>query len=853
MPLAAGAKLDGYEIINLLGAGGMGEVYRARDSALRRDVAIKVLPSYISQDPERLRRFKQEAQAAAALNHPNILAVHGLGECGGLPYLVSELLDGETLRQVLRHGAVPIRKATDYAVQIAHGLAAAHEKGVVHRDLKPENLFVTRDGRIKILDFGLAKLTQSPPEPDGDAPTRSRVTDPGMVMGTVGYMAPEQVRGKSVDHRADIFALGAILYEMLAGKRAFERSTSAETMTSILNDDPPAISQVVKTAPPGLQRVVHRCLEKSPEQRFQSASDLAFALEALSESGSGPAIAITRPSRSRWLWTSAGAVMIVAAALVIAWWRVPPAVPVVESVTQLTDDGQPKRGWLYSDGSRVYFGEGPTGSERIAEVSVTGGPTVPVETGLRYSFIRGVTRDGTELLAYGYAGNESVSSLWSIPLPAGEPRRLGTARESADFFPDGRLVFAEGKDVFVAEKDGSNPRKLVSLPASVWGVEVSPNGKQILLGMYLNGDDRYHLLEVESDGTGLHEIHLSPLNEGCCSWSWDGKSLLYSVKVGNRWDLWALPLHEGFLRHSKEPTRLTTGPLSYWPATPNPNGKQIFAVGGKERGELVRYDMKAHQFLPLLNGISATDATYSRDGKWVAYTSYPDHNLWRSRADGSERMQLTYPPTEVWEPFISPDGTKVVFNSMAGLSTSVYVIDMNGGLPQKMGERLISARWSPDGSSIVTGSFGPDGNENTPFQIIDMRTRKASVVPSSEDYGGAFWIGQETLGAVGRAGTKLATFDLKTKKWTDLVPGNFANEINSPDGKYIYVATADTEPSLQRIRVADRHVETITSLKGFTRVMNFGWTQLRVAPDGSPTLTRSVDSQEIYALNVRWP
>jgi eukaryotic-like serine/threonine-protein kinase len=207
-----------------------------------------------------------------------------------------------------------VRKAIDYGVQIAYGLAAAHEKGIVHRDLKPENLFVTKDGRIKILDFGLAKLVQHQLEPDGNAPTRTQTmtpkTDPGMVMGTAGYMSPEQVRGKAIDHRTDIFAFGAILYEMLTGRRAFQRSTSAETMTAILNEDPPSISQIAQTTASGLQRVVHRCLEKNPEQRFQSASDLAFALEALSESGSGAVVMASQPSRSRWLWVAAAGVVV---------------------------------------------------------------------------------------------------------------------------------------------------------------------------------------------------------------------------------------------------------------------------------------------------------------------------------------------------------------------------------------------------------------------------------------------------------------------------------------------------------------------------------------------------------------
>lgn len=276
-------KLGEYEVKSLVGSGGMGEVYRARDSRLGRDVAIKVLPSSLSADSDRLRRFEQEARTAAALNHPNILAVFQMGTYEGAPYLVSELLEGETLREQIKRGRLPVRKAIDYGVQIARGLAAAHGKGIVHRDLKPENLFVNTEGRVKILDFGLAKLTQPQSSSQHDTPTLSEGTEPGVVMGTVGYMSPEQVRGQAVDHRTDIFAFGAVLYEMLAGQRAFQKPTSPETMTAILNEDPPGISQVTTNVPAALERVVHRCLEKKPELRFQSASDLAFALDPLSE------------------------------------------------------------------------------------------------------------------------------------------------------------------------------------------------------------------------------------------------------------------------------------------------------------------------------------------------------------------------------------------------------------------------------------------------------------------------------------------------------------------------------------------------------------------------------------------
>ena len=288
MTLTAGSRLGPYEILSAIGAGGMGEVYRARDPRLRRDVAIKVLPVAFSTDVDRLHRFEQEARAAAALNHPNILAVFDIGREANAPFIVSELLEGATLRD-RPAGPVPVRKAVAYAVAIARGLAAAHEKGITHRDLKPENLFITTDDRVKILDFGLAKLTSDPSA--ANALETVTQTEPGAVLGTVGYMSPEQVRGLAVDHRADLFALGVVLYELVSGQRAFRRDTAAETMTAILNEPPPDLRATERPMPPALARIIERCLEKSPAARFQTASDLAFALEALSDaSGSASAV-----------------------------------------------------------------------------------------------------------------------------------------------------------------------------------------------------------------------------------------------------------------------------------------------------------------------------------------------------------------------------------------------------------------------------------------------------------------------------------------------------------------------------------------------------------------------------------
>ena len=284
MSLPAGTVLGPFEIVALLGQGGMGEVYRARDPRLARDVAIKVLHSAVTLDPDRRQRFEQEARAAGGLNDPNIVAVLDIGMHDGALYLVEELLEGATLRDKLTDGPLPVRKALDYSVQAARGLAAAHAKGIVHRDLKPENLFVTRDGRLKILDFGLAKLVaaKAGAADATSAPTVGLGTEPGMVLGTAGYMSPEQVRGRDVDPRSDLFALGAVMFEMAAGRRAFRGESSMDTMSAILKEEPPELTKLNPDIPMGVERIIRRCLEKDPEERFQSARDLAFALESLS-------------------------------------------------------------------------------------------------------------------------------------------------------------------------------------------------------------------------------------------------------------------------------------------------------------------------------------------------------------------------------------------------------------------------------------------------------------------------------------------------------------------------------------------------------------------------------------------
>jgi Tol biopolymer transport system component len=851
MLLVAGSRLDSYEIIAPLGSGGMGEVYRARDTSLKRDVAIKVVREYWSRDPDRLRRFELEAQATASLNHPNIVSIFHVGQYNGSPYIVTELLQGETLRDRLRRGPMRLREICDFGVNIARGLAAAHDAGIVHRDLKPENLFVTKDGRLKILDFGLAKLVR-PQIVSEDAPTATiqHQTDPGHVVGTVGYMAPEQVRGGAADARSDIFAFGVILYEMLTGRRAFEKDTSAETMSAILNEDPPPVSQARQSVPQPLQRIVSRCLEKKPEQRFQNASDLGFALESLSDSTSTAIAAVGQPvSGKRRIWIAAATVAIAVCGGIV-WWRQPPAVPAVEAVTQLTDDGEIKQsGRLVTDGSRIYFGEGTLGSFRIMQVAATGGPTATIPTRLPNFQFTALSQDGSYLL--GAAGDAFVLPFWAVPLPAGEPRRLGSIdAQDADLFPDGRILYCLGKDLYIAEKDGSQPRKLLSAGGVTGDPSVSPDGERLVFTTH-SGRRPMSIYEARADGSGVHPIvNTSDAGQVCCArWTPDGRYVVYTNRYEGRRDLWVLPMKARVLQRSRHPVQLTNGPLSYRTTVASRDGKQIFTVGMKSRGELVRYDVNSKQFVPLLPGVAAFDPTFSRDGQWVAYTVYPDYTLWRSRSDGTEPLQLTFSPAQVFAPSISPDGKQVAYTTSAG---EIRLITMDGGSPQTIAEKdSYGANWSPDANLLV---FGYSGG----IQLFDLRTGKRSVIPGPQGLNDVRWVAEDTLVAATLDHKKLVVFDVKTQRWSDLVSststGYFVNWAHSPDYKYVYYTTGGAEPMALRVRLSDHEVETITSLKGLPRGTGPGGnTEMSVAPDGSPVFTRNTGTQEIYALTVKWP
>jgi serine/threonine protein kinase len=469
MPLEPGTLLGPYEIVSFIGAGGMGEVYRARDSRLGRHVAIKILTASVTRDPDSLARFEREARAVSALNHPNILAIYDVALDHGTPYLVSELLEGDTLRSRLGDVRLSPRKATEYAVQIANGLAAAHAQGLVHRDLKPENIFITKSGPLKILDFGLAKTVADAAIP-ADMAT---ITRPGLLVGTVNYMSPEQVRGEPADSRSDIFAFGSILYEMLTGHHAFREDTAAETMSAILRHDPPALSTVERVMPPALERVVKRCLEKDPSQRFNSAADLAFALEAISDNPSGSQVSAPVKTSRSWFKRRrrdttllAGGVLAGAAIVLgLVWWRSRTENADTHVLRYLTYSGHDSAPAISPDGRTIVFTSDRDGRRRIwlkqfpagGEAALTEGPD---------DFAR-FSSDGSMILFIRDEGAQT--SLFRTPLLAGEPRKIVEDVAYADWSPDGHSIAfvrikAQGSDVGtsigLAGPNGENAREI---------------------------------------------------------------------------------------------------------------------------------------------------------------------------------------------------------------------------------------------------------------------------------------------------------------------------------------------------------------------------------------------------------
>ena len=731
MPLTTGTRLGPYEIAELIGAGGMGEVYRAHDTRLGRDVAIKVLPGAFAQDADRLARFEREARSIAALSHQNILAIHDTGTHDGHVFVVTELLEGETLRARVQQGPMPVRKATDIAMQIARGLAAAHDKGIVHRDLKPENVFLREDGHVKILDFGLARSTVAS---SGATETIAAVTDPGTVMGTVGYMAPEQMRGQAVDARTDLFALGTVLYEMLSGQRAFKGDTAADTMIAIVKEDPPELAALRPDIPPALQRIVRHCLEKNPVERFQSARDVAFALESSTDSGatsvhealpSGATIAIPA-ARSRFPMGIIIGAAIVVIAIGFAWQSGlftpggsdPTAPPIViGTASQLTtDDGLEIDPAISPDGKMLAYAAGKATHMRIFIRPVGGGRTIPLSDDREaFEFQPRWSPDSTQILYLTPDGAFVASAI------GGTSRRVVSGPlGAAAWSPDGKqLLLARGPALAVTQLDGSGERTLGTASDALYSCDWSPTGRWIVcaLGNFASvipGNNFGNiapstLVLIPAAGGVFTEVaKVAGLNNSPV-WSPDGRQLYFiSTRQGPR-DIYVVDIaDDGQVRG--EPRRISTG-----------LGAQSITFSA-ERLVYVSYSARANIWslpIPTSGTVDTSGARaltsgnqvieslrVSHDGQWLLYDStlHLNAEIFRLPLAGGSAERLTTDPSDDFAPDLSPDEREVAYHSWRSGSRDIFISPIAGGPAQQITATAAQEsypRWSPDGRALA--------------------------------------------------------------------------------------------------------------------------------------------------------
>ena len=742
MALPPGTRLGPYEVIAPLGAGGMGEVYRARDARLGRDVAIKVLPTSFAAHADRLARFEQEARATGALNHPNILAIHDFGSHEGMPYLVSELLEGETLRARLAEGPLPVRKATELLAQAARGLAAAHDRGIVHRDLKPENLFITRDGRMKILDFGLAKLVQSEPQPGAitSLPTTPAGTEAGVIMGTVGYMAPEQVRGHPADARADLFALGAILFEALTARRAFDGESAVETMHAILKTDPPELTAVDPALPPALDRIVRHCLEKNPEERYQTARDVAFTLESLSGAAVAAggsrtgtlAVAEARVAGTGDRRLKAAAALAIGSGLALAlsaalFWKGSRAAaagpPTFERLTF-------RHGFVHSarfvhQGPGVVYGAAWDGQPIEIFLSQPGSPEAR-PLGLSGANVLAVS-PSDELAISRIARVQSpnlyraIGTLARVPLNGGAPRDLADSVTYADWSPDGKglaIIRDRGDHRCLEYPVGTT---LYETPLELFNPRISPDGRRVALWQTATGINA--VIVVEAD---RRVRILSPgwRDWWFLSWSPDGREVWFgATQVGFLTTVYAIDL-EGHRR------TLYAGPGNFDVHDVAPDGrallgavKQRMRTMGRLHGWPIPRDLSWFDGIQVVD-LSADGSTFLllEDGE----AGGPGQSVYAQKADGA-------PPVRLGEGHalaLSPDGQWAL---AARDRRELVLLPAGSGVEHHLApgafEAVADARWFPDGRRFALLASRPGAR----LSLFVVDAGNGALVPLADE------------------------------------------------------------------------------------------------------------------------